>query len=143
MNILLENFSVIGRLVKDAEIIESGLRKAIVFPVAVNHSYKDEKGEMVKHTNFYDTAKWYNNDVGIEKQLSFLKKGVLVAIEGFPKARGYMSKENKIEAKITITVSQYSVLNFVNNAINNNDEVPTEELVDESEEELIEEYNMD
>jgi len=132
MNILLENFSVIGRLVKDAEIVESkdGFRKALVFSLAVNHSYKNDNGEFMKHTNFYDTAKWYNKDNNIENQLSFLKKGALVLVMGFPKVHGYMNKDNKVEAKLSITVSQYSVLSFVNNeSIKNENEVETEKII--------------
>jgi len=142
MNVIVESFRVIGRLVKDAEIVESkdGSRKGLVFPIAVNHSYRDEKGELVKQTNYYDTAKWYSDEQIIKKQLSFLKKGALVSVVGFPKARGYMSKDNTPEAKITITVSQYSVLNFINSLPNEEGEDQTKELVDEPViEELVEE----
>lgn len=74
----MNNYSVIGRLVKDVELKESeNKRKYTYITVAVNRTYKNAEGEY--DTDFIDMIVW--NELA-ERVSTYCHKGDLIAAEG-------------------------------------------------------------
>lgn len=74
----MNNYSVIGRLVKDVEIKESENKKKYAYiTVAVNRSYKNAEGNY--DTDFIDMIVW--NELA-ERVSTYCHKGDLISAEG-------------------------------------------------------------
>lgn len=82
-----------GFLGQDAEekTFESG-RTLISMNVATNESYKNEKGEWIKNTTWHNVTYWKNKK---DLDLSFLKKGELISIQGKLNNRKYTDKKGQ------------------------------------------------
>lgn len=75
----MNNVNLIGRLVKDAQIVEmkSGNRSVINFILAVNKDFTKGNGE--READFIPVSYWSNHG---EKLCVYLKKGKLVGVNG-------------------------------------------------------------
>ncbi|MFC2152124.1 single-stranded DNA-binding protein [Bacteroidota bacterium] len=91
-----------GFLGQDAEekTFESG-RTLISMNIATNESYKNKNDEWVTNTTWHNVTHWKNKK---EEDMSFLKKGELVAITGKLNTRKYTDKNNQ-ERYITEVVA--------------------------------------
>lgn len=69
---------LIGRLGKDAETKEINNQNLITFSLATSETYKDKNGEKVEATEWHNVAYWSKS----KKITEYLKKGILVSIEG-------------------------------------------------------------
>ena len=90
MNTLRNKVQLIGNLGINPEVkaFEGG-KKLAKFSLATNRSYKNEKGEKVKNTQWHNMIAWGRTAEYIEKML---KKGMEVAIEGKLLSRSYTDK---------------------------------------------------
>lgn len=93
METTINKVEIQGFLGQDAEekTFESG-RTLISMNIATNESYKNEKGEWIKNTTWHNVTHWKtkkNND------LSFLKKGELISIQGKLNNRKYTDKKGQ------------------------------------------------
>ncbi len=80
MNHLRNKVQLIGRLGQNPEIVnlESG-KKLAKFSIAINESYKNQKGEKVETTQWHNIIAWDPMATIIEK---YVTKGQEIAIEG-------------------------------------------------------------
>ncbi len=88
---MINKVILIGNLGKDPEVrhLEGGSSVAN-FTLATNENYKDKSGEWQKQTEWHNIVAWGNLAEYSEK---WLKKGMLVFIEGKLTHRKYQDKE--------------------------------------------------
>src|SRR5512135_612551 len=79
MKSLRNSVQLIGNLGKDPELKVSDSFKKATFSIATTDSYKNNKGEMVKDTQWHNVIVWGKL---AETAGRYLKKGSQVAIEG-------------------------------------------------------------
>lgn len=84
---------LIGRLGKDPEVrrLETGAAVA-KFTLATDESYKDNAGNRVDQTEWHNVVVWRSQAEIAEK---YLKKGMLVYVEGKLTHREYTDKDNQ------------------------------------------------
>ena len=89
---MLNKIFLIGRLGKDPEVrkLESGASVA-KFSIATDESYKDKAGNKVEQTAWHNVVVWGKLAEVAEK---YLKKGMLIHLEGKMSYREYTDKEN-------------------------------------------------
>ena len=91
MNNLRNRVQLIGHLGANPEIktLENG-NKMVKMTIATNESYKNQKGETVKETQWHNVVLW-GNQAKIAEQ--YLQKGNEICIEGKLNNRDYTDKE--------------------------------------------------
>lgn len=107
---MLNKATLICRLGKDPEVrrLESGQTVA-KFSAATSESYKDKDGNKADSTEWHSVVMWGKLAEIAEK---FLKKGMLVYIEGKITYRKYTDKDN-VERNFTeIVASSFQMLEF-------------------------------
>ena len=86
---MLNNVTIMGRLVKDPELKTIGNGTSVVqFAIACDREYA-AKGEE-KHTDFFDCTAWRGTADFISK---YFTKGRMIAITGRLQTRSYETKE--------------------------------------------------
>ncbi len=105
----MQKIQIIGNITRDAVMTDVNGRKAINLSVAVNESYKDADGNKIEKASFYSCAYWRDSEAkaGI---LNYLKKGVMVFVEGTPSAGIYKNKENVNAIDFKIHVKEIKLL---------------------------------
>jgi len=105
---MLNRVTLIGRLGKDPEVrrLETG---AVVakFTLATSESYKDKDGNKVDTTEWHNVVVWRSLAEIAEK---FLKKGMLVYVEGKLTYREYTDKDNVKKYFTEIVASDFRML---------------------------------
>lgn len=103
----MNKWTLSGRLGKDAEIktLQSG--KVVKFSIATDVTSKGEKKTLWTDVSWFD---------GNEKLLPYLKKGVVVLVEGRPNARHYEQKNGGgIVDVCDIIANHVELLTFADN----------------------------
>ena len=92
--------TIFGRLIKDAEIRRrNDGEDYATFSIAINESEKDQNGNKVDVSSFYDC-------ISYQKSLfNFLKKGQIVVAEGRLKKRSYKGKDGSNRFNVTLLVN--------------------------------------
>ncbi len=103
----MRRIMVTGNITADAEVKQLTKVKVINFCVAVNESYKDETGNRVEKTFFYNCSIFRENNIKIAE---FLLKGVKVLLEGEPEVEIYQNKEGQTVGGIKINVKNVELL---------------------------------
>lgn len=90
---MLNRVMLIGRLGKDPEVrrLETGAAVA-KFSLATDESYKDKDGNKVEQTEWHNIVCWRAQAEFAEK---YLKKGMLIYVEGKLTHREYTDKDNQ------------------------------------------------
>jgi single-strand DNA-binding protein len=103
MNQLRNNVQLIGNLGMNPEIItlENG-KKLAKMTVATNETYKNQKGETVKETQWHNITAWAKQAEIAEK---YLTKGKQVCVQGKLSNRSYTDKEG-VKRYITEIICQ-------------------------------------
>jgi single-strand DNA-binding protein len=103
MNQLRNNVQLIGNLGMNPEIItlENG-KKLAKMTIATNESYKNQKGETVKETQWHNITAWAKQAEIAEK---YLTKGKQVCVQGKLSNRSYTDKEG-VKRYITEIICQ-------------------------------------
>lgn len=84
---MLNKVILIGRLGKDPEVRTfEGTRKVANFSLATSEVYKDKNGQRQESTEWHNIAIWGPQAEIAEK---YLKKGMLLYVEGSIKTRSY------------------------------------------------------
>lgn len=105
---------LIGNIGKDAVMrtMERGVI-AINFPVAHNKNWRDKRsGETKTKTTWINCTIWKREGVNL-RILDFLKKGVLVELEGTPYAKAYLQEDGSIRTEIRLNVSKTNILRAI------------------------------
>ncbi|MBK8698156.1 MAG: single-stranded DNA-binding protein [Saprospiraceae bacterium] len=105
MNTLKNAVQLIGNLGRDVEVIEfdSGNKKA-TFSLATTESYKNNKGEQVKTTQWHNIIAWGKN---AELMAKSLVKGSKVAVQGMISYRNFADKSGSNRQVTEIVVSEF------------------------------------
>ncbi|MCF8245736.1 MAG: single-stranded DNA-binding protein [Saprospiraceae bacterium] len=105
---MLNRVTLIGRLGKDPEVrrLESGVAVA-KFSLATSESYKDKEGNKVDTTEWHNVVVWRGQAEIAEK---FLKKGMLIYVEGKLTYREYTDKDNVKKYFTEIVASNFQML---------------------------------
>lgn len=86
---MLNNVTLMGRLVKDPELKTIGSGTSVVsFTIACDREYSGKDGE--KQTDFIDCTAWRNTAEFISK---YFTKGRMIALTGKLQARTYEAKD--------------------------------------------------
>ena len=102
----MNRIEIIGFLGQDSEVKEFQNNQVINFSVAVDDSYKNQAGEKIEKTIWFECARWGNN-VQIAPHL---KKGTQVFITGKPNNRAYAKEDGTIVVVNGITVENIKLL---------------------------------
>jgi single-strand DNA-binding protein len=95
-----------GRLTADAKVSEvKGGKKVVNFSIAINDSYKPKDGERVELTTYVDCAYWLNAKVG-----QYLKKGLLIQMNGRMGSRAWVNKDGDAQSSLTCNISYLKFL---------------------------------
>lgn len=91
MNQLRNRVQLIGNLGTNPEVINLENGKSFVkMTIATNESYKNQKGETIKETQWHNVVAWGNQAQIAEK---YLLKGKEICIEGKLSNRSYTDKD--------------------------------------------------
>jgi single-strand DNA-binding protein len=95
-----------GRLTADAKVSEvTGGKKVVNFSIAINDSYKPKDGERVELTTYVDCAYWINAKLG-----QYLKKGLLVQLNGRMGSRAWVNKDGDAKSSLTCNIANLKFL---------------------------------
>ncbi|MBI5914550.1 MAG: single-stranded DNA-binding protein [Bacteroidetes bacterium] len=105
---MLNRVMLIGRLGKDPEVrrLETGAAVA-KFTIATDESYKDNAGNKVEQTEWHNVVVWRTQAEIAEK---FLKKGMLVYVEGKLTHRDYTDKDNQKRYFTEVVANNFRML---------------------------------
>ena len=105
MNNLKNSVQLIGNLGKDVEIKElSTGGKVARFTLATNDYYKNNRGEVIKETQWHSLVAWGKT---AELMAKVLKKGSSVVIQGKLVHRTYEDKEGNIKYTSEVKVNEF------------------------------------
>lgn len=103
---------IVGNLTGDATIYvpqnNTNNRVCINFNVAVNERFKDKQGNVTEKAYFFACAYWKDKDS--TKIAEYLKKGVLVLLDGLPEAHVYQDKQGTHVPQLKIEVKDVRLL---------------------------------
>lgn len=98
--------TISGRVGNDCEVRETNGQFANSFSVAHSHHYTDQNGQKVESTTWIRCTMWTKkNSIG-----TFIKKGMVVLVQGFPKARWWKNQANEVQSNIEVTVDKIEFL---------------------------------
>ena len=100
---------IIGNLGADATIKDVNSSKAISFSVAHSEKYKNQQGTEVEKTTWVNCTFWKYQGQSTEIA-KYLKKGTMVAVEGFPSVRGYQNQQGQNAASLDCRVTDLRLL---------------------------------
>ena len=114
MSILANSVQLIGHLGKDVEVktFNTGSKKAS-FTLATTETYKNQKGEYVKNTQWHNVVAWGNTAEQIEKHLT---KGSKVSLLGVISYRNYEDKAGVKKSITEINVNEFHKLAAIEKA---------------------------
>lgn len=94
-----------GNLVRDPEHNETQMGSSVCnFSLAVNHTFRDSKGEKVDEVSFFDVETWGNLAENLKKVN--VKKGRGVRVVGRLKQERWKDAEGKSHSKIFVVAEQ-------------------------------------
>ena len=105
MNTLRNSVRLVGNLGMDPEVRAfDNNRKMARLSIAVNESYKNDKGEKVTDTQWHSLVMW-----GPQAKLAedYLKKGDEVAVEGRLSSRSYTDKDGNKRYVTEVVVNEF------------------------------------
>jgi single-strand DNA-binding protein len=108
MQVLKNSVQLIGNLGKDVEIrsFDSGSKKATL-ALATTEYYKNNKGELVKNTQWHNLVAWGKN---AEMMAKVLTKGSMVAVAGSLSNRSYTDSSGQTRYITEVLVSEFMKL---------------------------------
>ena len=94
-----------GNLVRDPEHNETQMGSSVCnFSLAVNHTFRDSKGEKVDEVSFFDVETWGNLAEKLKKVN--VKKGRGVRVDGRLKQERWKDAEGKSHSKIFVVAER-------------------------------------
>lgn len=105
----MQQFNLIGRVGKQAEVRVVGTDSVIAFRVAVNERRTTSSGEKQEVTTWYKISQWKRE--GQSTRVSeYLTVGQLVAITGKPSVESYQDSQGAYHAEIAVRVERLELL---------------------------------
>ncbi len=111
----MKRIEIIGNLAQDAEIHVINAKRSVVnFTVAQNERWTDKaSGEKREVVEYFDCS-YFRNAEDAEKMKAWLKKGIMVFVEGDPSVRAFIKKDNLAYGTIKIEVVHVRCLTPMN-----------------------------
>lgn len=106
---MLNEVKIIGRLTKDADKKQAGKGYFLIFPIAVNESFKKD-GQWQERTDYFDVEIFVSNPENLEKKL---KKGNQVMVIGKLRQDRWEDKEGGKHSKVKIIARKILLLKEV------------------------------
>lgn len=99
---------LIGRLTGDPQykVSQSG-NSFSTFSIANNRKYKKQSGELVEETSFINCIAWGKLS---EFSRNYLKKGMLIALEGRLRQNTWQNEEGKNQSSLNVVVNNLQIL---------------------------------
>jgi len=105
MNNLKNTVQLIGNLGRDVELKEiSNGSKVAKFTLATNDFYKNNKGEVIKETQWHSIVAWGKT---AETMAKILKKGSSVVLQGKLVHRTYEDKDGNVKYTSEVKVNEF------------------------------------
>lgn len=123
---MMNNISVIGRLVADPEQREYNGRNVTNFVLASDSSARNSDGNFI--TNFYRVSAWGNASDTIYK---YSKKGDLLGVCGSFSTREYSSKDGSKHISLDINLTSFTFCSSANRANKENNTANSNETSSE------------
>lgn len=102
------NVQIIGFLGADPEIFNGEKSKVARFSMAVNNSYKNQDGEIVENTDWFDIVAFGNI---VELLTKYLVKGSKVLVNGKLSNNVFVKEDGTKTVKIQIVLSEFLLIN--------------------------------
>ncbi len=100
----MKRIEIIGNLAQDAEIhVISPKRSVVNFTVAQNERYTDKSGNKVEKVEYFDCS-YFRDAEDAPKMAEWLKKGIMVFVEGDPSVRAFVKKDGLAYGTIKIEI---------------------------------------
>lgn len=113
----LNHVVVIGRLTRDAELVNVGQTVKADLSIAVNRSRKQADGSWTDETSFFDFTLWGKTAEGLK---SYLTKGKQIAVEGHLKQDRW-EKDGQKFSRVSIVADNVQLLGGKSENRSNND----------------------
>lgn len=99
---------LIGRLTADPQykVAQNG-NSYSTFSIANNRKYKKQNGELAEETNFINCITWGRLS---EFSRNYLKKGMLVALEGRLRQNTWQNEEGKNQSTLNVVINNIQIL---------------------------------
>ena len=105
MNTLRNSVRLVGNLGMDPEVKSfDNNRKLARLSIAINESYKNDKGDKVTETQWHNLVFW---DAKAKLAEDYLKKGDEVVIEGKLASRNYTDKDGNKRYVTEVVVNEF------------------------------------
>jgi len=104
---------IVGNIGQDAQVREISGSKVINFSVAHTEKYKDQDGQQVNKTVWYNCSYW-NDKIKVAK---YLRKGNQVLVEGEISTKVFKNKEGVYVSSLNLRVLSIKLLSTMNNRI--------------------------
>ncbi len=92
---------ILGNLGKDAVMHQHGTDNCLNFSVCHTDKYKDSNGVLVERPTWVECSWWIDGRSTVGQ---YLKKGVMVWVEGIPGSRPWETKDGKKASSLTLRV---------------------------------------
>lgn len=102
----MEQLTIAGRIGQDAEVKEINGKFVVNCNIAVDDSYKNEDGERIERTRWYQCSKFSDKRPPVAQHL---RKGAFVIVQGIPRPRHYRNSEDKLIDVIDIQQAQFDI----------------------------------
>lgn len=102
----LNHVGIIGRLTRDAELVNVGQTVKADLSIAVNRSRKQADGSWIEETSFFDFTLWGKTAEGLKP---YLTKGKQIAVEGHLKQDRW-EKDGQKFSKVSIVAENVQLL---------------------------------
>lgn len=109
MNSLKNSVRLVGNLGMDPEVRSFDNNKKLArLSLAINESYKNDKGEKITETQWHNVVMW---NTQAKFAGDYLKKGDEIAIEGRLSSRSYIDKDGNKRFVTEIVANEFLKLN--------------------------------
>lgn len=119
---MLNNLSIIGRLVADPELKKVGETSVVNFTIACDRDYADKDGQ--RTTDFIDVQAWRKT---AEFVAQYFAKGRLIAITGSMQTRSWEDQEGHKRRSVFVNASSVNFCGKKENTDKETSESNTEE----------------
>lgn len=103
----MQKIEILGTIGRDLEIKNLNGSETAVFSVAVNSVYRNQDGEKVESTN------WYNIYSKQKGRGEYLKKGANVFVRGNLRVSIYKDKQNENKISLDVTATEIEITKFL------------------------------
>ena len=102
----INHVTIVGRLTRDAELVNVGQTVKADLSIAVNRSRKQADGSWTEETSFFDFTLWGKTAEGLKP---YLTKGKQIAVEGHLKQDRW-EKDGQKFSKVSIVAENVQLL---------------------------------